>query len=111
MENNNVVVATPAVTIASLLSAAALAKFEVAYKWNTRKFASIGKRPSFEKWLESYINGKAATAACEYAEAQAEASMKSLAVKFAEETDCTIAEAYEALGLRLRSEDTEATQK
>lgn len=85
------------------ISTAALAKFEVAYKWENRKFASIGKRPSFEKWLESKINTDVATTLCKYAEGQAEASMKRLAVEYAEQENVTIAEAYEALGLRLRT--------
>lgn len=87
------------------LSTRALAKFEIAYKWDTRKFASIGKRPSFEKWLESTLNNDVSKKLCDYAEAQAEASMKRMAVQYAEEQDVTIQEAYSALGLRLRSED------
>lgn len=90
------------------LSARALAKFEVAYKWDTRKFASIGKRPSFEKWLETTLNTDVAKKLCDYAEAQAEASMKRMAVQYAEEQDVTIQEAYSALGLRLRSDEQEA---
>lgn len=88
-----------------VLSPAALAKFEVAYKWDTRKFASIGKRPSFEKWIESKLNTDVATSACKYAEAQAENSMKRLAVDYAEQQEVTIQEAYVALGLRLRSSE------
>lgn len=83
------------------LTAAAVRSFEVAYKWNTRKFEGIGKRPSFDKWIESYINSKSAAAAADYATAQAEASMKSLAVKYAEQENCTIQAAYVALGLKV----------
>lgn len=81
------------------IPAFATARYLKLYQWETQKLGSIGKRPSFEKWLESYLSGKASVTAEKYAEQQAVNLMFRLVSKYAAENNVTPLEACDSLGI------------